>query len=121
MATVTRFPTPDGLRFPSAIEAAFWCCWTRRYPRVALHPQVRIKASRGWPRVDFCHLESKTAVECDSMAWHNSPLARRNDALRDLALAEAGWAVVRVGGREIHNGVGRCVERVFAVIEERTR
>ncbi len=112
-------PTVAGITFASHLEANLYRAWLRRFPFITLHPQVRIVAAKGHPRVDFCHLATKTIAEADGLAWHNSPLARQADAARDAALREVGYEVVRFDGREITANVNGCVEKLYRMILER--
>ncbi len=47
-------------------------------------------------RVDFVYLLARIVIEADSRKHHTALLDRRNDSTRDLDLAAAGFAVIRV-------------------------
>jgi very-short-patch-repair endonuclease len=47
--------------------------------------------------VDFGNPVAKVAIECDGAEWHKD---KQKDAERDAHLAELGWTVYRITGKE---------------------
>lgn len=62
--------------------------------------RLDIALERGEVRID---------VECDGAVYHRDA---RRDSIRDQALSDAGWKVVRLPGREIISDLDSCVSRV---------
>lgn len=62
----------------------------------ALVPEHKFHAKRKW-RIDFAHLETKTAIELDGGNWirgrHNTGSGRKKDAEKLRHLAADGWTV----------------------------
>jgi hypothetical protein len=63
--------------------------------------QVPISDEEGFIGViDFCWPAHRLVVEVDS-TWHDGPLDRTHDALRDARLRSAGWTVMRYRYRDL--------------------
>jgi very-short-patch-repair endonuclease len=68
-------------------------------------------------RVDVAHPAHKLLVELDSRRWHNTSTAFESDRERSNALVAAGWRVVRITWRMIHDdpeGVARLLRSLLA-------
>lgn len=63
--------------------------------------------------VDFAWPDLRVVVEIDS-TWHDGPLDRESDALRDRRLASAGWRVVRLRYRDIVANPHRTIAMLTA-------
>jgi very-short-patch-repair endonuclease len=109
----------DTWTFNSHIEELFWRRWLDLYPgndcSIPLEPQYQV----GRYRIDFAHIESKTAVELDGHASHSSPDAIAHDRKRQRELEAQGWHVIRFGGKEIVQDVKRCVSEVVHILVKR--
>ena len=86
----------------SALEEAFRALCVR----FGLPEGTRQKNTGGaeWVgRVDVAYPEAKLLVELDSRQWHDTSTAFEDDRRRDNALVLAGWRVVRITWRMIHD------------------
>jgi len=63
--------------------------------------------------VDIELHQAPIVIEADG-ATHSLPLQKAKDALRDAALAEAGYQVFRFTGSEINTDAAACIQRVVA-------
>lgn len=92
-----EFDSPLERRMFQALESA------------GLSPKVGVTV-RGY-RLDIAVERGavKIDVECDGAVYHRDA---RRDSIRDQAIGEAGWQVVRLPGREIINDLEACVSRV---------
>ena len=86
----------------SALEASF-----RDLCRLFGLPQGQRQKNAGgeaWiGRVDVAFPQAKLLVELDSRRWHNARLAFENDRQRTNDLVRAGWRVIRITWRMIHD------------------
>ena len=92
----------------SELEAAF----TALCERNGIPPGVRQLNAGGaaWVgRVDVAYPEVRLLVELDSRQWHDTSTAFEDDRRRDNALVLAGWRVIRVTWRMIHDEPDRVV------------
>lgn len=81
---------------------------------VANH-SVLVGESKAFPDIAFVSL--KLAIEVDGWRWHGDQEAFSRDRLRDVALAEVGWQVVRFPGAWVLRRPARfaaCVARIKA-------
>lgn len=62
--------------------------------------------------VDIELHQAPIVIEADG-ATHSLPLQKAKDALRDAALAEAGYQVFRFTGSEINTDAAACIQRVI--------
>lgn len=60
---------------------------------------------------------SKLDIEVDGAAYHRDA---RGDAIRDRALREAGWEVVRLSARDVRRDLAGCVLRVQQLLRSTT-
>jgi very-short-patch-repair endonuclease len=70
-------------------------------------------------RLDAAFLEVRVAVELDGAAFHGSPEARERDTRRDVALAAAGWVVLRFSYRRLTREPEACRREILAVCRQR--
>lgn len=78
----------------STLELEFAQLWEERHPNIDLITQYPF----GRYRLDFCHLQSKVAIECQGGTWvaglgHSSGKGIENDCRKFCRLAGAGWLV----------------------------
>lgn len=73
------------------IESAAWS--SIRYSGLPMLPQYPI----GPYFADFADPDTKVVIECDGRQFHQD---KERDAARDLYMAQRGWTVFRVTGRE---------------------
>ena len=78
--------------------------------RPIVNGQIGLRAMS--PEVDFHWPQHRFIVEIDSVAFHDNPLARKRDAERDAALAEAGWEVLRLRWTDVTEEALRSVQAV---------
>ncbi len=76
----------------SPIEEATWHV-IRGCGKVPMYPQYPVDKYF----VDFGNPVTKIAIECDGKEWHKD---KEKDEKRDKVLAEAGWIVYRISGRD---------------------
>jgi DNA mismatch endonuclease (patch repair protein) len=112
-------------------------------PELALRRALWAAGVRGWRchrrdlpgRPDLAFGRWRVAVQVDGAYWHGHPdhirpgaspywveKIRRNqerDRASDAALAEAGWATVRMWDLDIAEDLDACVARVVAVLRDR--
>lgn len=119
LSTMLRKFKYDTWTFNSHIENLFWQRWLDLYPgndcSIPLEPQYQV----GRYRIDFAHIESKTAIELDGHASHSSPDAIAHDRKRQRELEAQGWHVIRFGGKEIVQDVERCVHEAVDILVKR--
>lgn len=72
------------------IEASIW--HEIRHYGLVMYPQLPV----GPYFVDFGNPHAKVAIECDGKLYHDTA----KDAIRDGVLAERGWRVYRISGRD---------------------
>lgn len=103
----------DG-RFESPIERRLYEALAQQGTR----PQPGLEV--GGYRLDLAiQLDDlKLDVECDGAAFHQD---RRQDAIRDTQLRDAGWEVIRLSGRQINNDLEQCVRAVLEALGDRDR
>lgn len=107
-----RLPKPQGNAKPpdlcgraetspskSPLEREFATRWARIYPDLVLASEVEFHPTRKW-RFDFCHIETKVAVEVEGGIWTNGAHSRgkhfESDAEKYNAALEMGFAVFRL-------------------------
>jgi very-short-patch-repair endonuclease len=74
--------------------------------------------------LDLAVDDVRVGVELDGAAYHDGAAAREHDRRRDVALAAAGWVVLRFGYRRVvddPDGVRREVSAVLAVRRRQLR
>lgn len=79
--------------------------------------QVNAGGSAWIGRVDVAYPRQKLLVELDSRRWHNTSSAFESDRQRSNALVLAGWRVVRITWRMIHDdpaGVARLLASLLS-------
>jgi very-short-patch-repair endonuclease len=52
-------------------------------------------------------------VECDGWEFHSTPTQRARDAAKDKAAEQAGLAMFRYSGRDIHRNAQKCAEEII--------
>ena len=70
--------------------------------------------------VDFANHALKLAIELDGWVFHGDREAFERDRQRDLVLAAAGWLVVRVTWRRLHDEPAALATSLRKVIAGRT-
>jgi hypothetical protein len=69
--------------------------------------QVPLGGDRLVGRVDVVYPEHKLVVELDSRRWHDTSTAFEDDRVRDNSLVAAGWRVIRITWRMLHDDPAR--------------
>lgn len=67
--------------------------------------------------LDFAFPDQKIAIECDGEAFHPA----KRDNFKNYILKKNGWKVFRFWGQEIHNDVGKCVNKIIKEIKKETK
>ena len=92
--------------------------WVRR------EQVCRQKFRREYPlppyTADFCCVELKLILEVDG-ADHFTEAGRERDRVRDEALAEQGYLVVRISGFDVVRGPERVCQGIEERVKERMR
>lgn len=65
-------------------------------------------------RLDFAWPGQRIAVEYDSLDWHGSPDALRDDRRRTAALMDIGWIVIAIVFEDVRHRGGEMVARINA-------
>lgn len=65
-------------------------------------------------RLDFAWPGHRIAVEYDSLDWHGSPDALRDDRRRTAALMDVGWIVIAIVFEDVRHRGGEMVARINA-------
>jgi hypothetical protein len=81
----------------SHLEQQFADLWVSRYPDIDLHSEYRFSPPRRY-RWDFCHLESKVAIEIQGGVWmgksgHSGGTGLVKDYEKLCLAAASGWRV----------------------------
>jgi len=79
----------------TSLELEFATLWEELYPNIDLVFQYRVKRYR----LDFCHVETKTAIECQGGTWtaglgHSSGKGIESDCKKFCTLASMGFVVL---------------------------
>lgn len=98
----------------SYLEQQFADLWLTLYPTIDLHSEYRFSPPRRY-RWDFCHLESKVAIEIQGGVWmRRSGHSGGTGVLKDyekLCLAAAqGWRVFLLAERMITDEYLKLIE-----------
>jgi very-short-patch-repair endonuclease len=72
------------------------------------HVNIRIEGME----VDFAWRDARLVVEVDGYAYHRSPRAFEDDRARDVALAVAGWTVLRFTWAQVTGRPGWVAEAI---------
>lgn len=81
--------------------------------------QVVVPTAAGTFRLDLAFEAERVAVELDGWAFHSSREQRERDMRRDAALAAAGWLVIRLSHRRLHDDPDGCRRDVLAALGAR--
>lgn len=65
--------------------------------------QVDVGGDAWIGRVDLLYPEHRLVIELDSRRWHDSRSAMESDRERDNRLVAAGWRVIRITWRQLHD------------------
>lgn len=82
---------------------------------MGLSPTVQEKI--GKYRLDFAIYGTngkKLCIEVDGYTFHNTPEARRKDAIRDAYLKKLGWEVLRISDRQLKKNLNMCMRKIEA-------
>lgn len=108
--------TAAGPSFDSPVERMFWqACRDAWPPHLSdlLAPQYPVNVRGRQFYLDFALMDGvapgpRVGFEIDGHATHSSPQAIAADRQRQRMLEEAGWRIIRFGGREVHHDARRC-------------
>ncbi len=90
----------------SPIENTFYVAWCAAYPLIEIKRQYPI----GKYRVDFAHLETKTAIELDGHSFHSHKQDRNRDYARQHDIESQGWYILRFTGSQVWSDVESCID-----------
>ena len=105
-ATLTRSELED--RFLAFLDA-------HGLPRPEVN--VHVETAAGWFEVDCLWRRRRVIVELDGYATHGTRAAFERDRARDRALQAAGWRVIRVTWRQLHETPTLVAAELRAMIE----
>lgn len=105
-------PFTPQISYPEKRLTQFWEKLKIPYP---LEPQYHTHGF--W--IDFVHLDSMTAIECDSQAYHSTPEQIARDQWRQEILEREGWYFVRVQARDILKNPVHVTYQIKRTIEQR--
>jgi very-short-patch-repair endonuclease/predicted transcriptional regulator of viral defense system len=107
---VTGSPLED--RFRRLIAKA-------RLPEPVPQFEVRDEDGRFLARVDFAYPAARIAIEIDGFAFHSGRRAWQEDLIRQNALVDAGWLVLRFTKRDITDTADRVVVLIGRALSQR--
>ena len=81
--------------------------------------QFRVRLPFGRVHLDAALPDLKVAIELDGAAFHGSASDRERDTRRDVALAAAGWVVLRFSYRRLTSEPEACRREILAVCRAR--
>ena len=93
---------------------------SRRLPRPDFNPDLFV-AGR-WYQVDCLWRAERVIVELDGRAAHSTAISFETDRARDRAMQAAGWQVVRVTWRQLHEdaeALARDLHRILRAGKKR--
>lgn len=70
----------------------------------------------GWYVVDFYIPSKNLVVECDGDYWHSIPKVKVRDGQKDTYLTRRGYKMLRILGKDIHNGKFDELYQILEVI-----
>jgi very-short-patch-repair endonuclease len=92
---------PEGERIRSRLEGRFkWFLRERRIKRPELNADLFVAGH--FYEADCLWRDERVIVELDARSTHPTPLAFERDRARDRVLQAAGWRIVRVTWRQLH-------------------
>jgi very-short-patch-repair endonuclease len=91
---------------------------THGLPRPATNAGVQVRG--GWFECDCVWHSARLIVELDGRETHMTTAAFERDRARDRALAAAGWRVVRVTWRQLHQRRPLLASELGALLRMRT-
>jgi very-short-patch-repair endonuclease len=106
-STITRSELED--RFLQFLDEA-----ALRTPQV----NANIKIADRWIEADCVWPDDRLIVELDGRATHATPAAFERDRARDRVLQAAGWRVVRVTWRQLHDESVRLTSDLRKLLAE---
>ena len=98
----------------SHLEQQFADLWLSLYPMIDLHSEYRFSPPRRY-RWDFCHLESKVAIEIQGGVWmrrsgHSGGTGLVKDYEKLCLAAAEGWRVFLLADRMITDEYLKLIE-----------
>lgn len=88
----------------SHLEQQFADLWLSLYPHIDLHHEYKFSPPRRY-RWDFCHPETKVAIEINGQIWRKGGHSSGTGLLRDYEklnlAASQGWRVFQLAGEMI--------------------
>jgi Protein of unknown function (DUF559) len=105
-STLTRSELED--RFLAFLDA-------RGLPRPNLNASINVR--RRWMECDCVWRSRRLIVELDGRGSHDTSAAFERDRARDRALHAAGWRLVRVTWRHLHNDSDRLAADLRALLK----
>jgi very-short-patch-repair endonuclease len=97
------------------LEEAFLAFLARvGLPRPRVNHPLRVRGR--WIEADCVWIEERLVVELDGRGAHATLEAFERDRARDRALAAAGWRVVRVTWRHLHDGADALAADLGALL-----
>jgi very-short-patch-repair endonuclease len=106
MATLRSILDAEGIEAQitrSDLEERFFALIDHaRLPKPSLN--LPIRAGAQWFEADAAWPRARLIVELDSRTFHDTASAFESDRAKDRVLLGAGWRVIRITWRQLHNG-----------------
>jgi very-short-patch-repair endonuclease len=93
----------------------------RRHLRAAQLAQPRTNQNIGRWEVDFLWPQERVVVELDSYPFHKDRAAFERDRRKDMALRDAGYAVIRITGRQLKQEPYLVIAHIARALDRATR
>lgn len=107
--------TPGATFVPSELEGRFLSLTAAAgFPMPAQHYGIALRGD--WLEVDFAWPELQVVVELDGRRFHDTPAAFERDRERDRKLQAAGWRVIRITWRQLHDEPASVIRDLRNVI-----
>ena len=57
-------------------------------------------------------IEPNIIIECDGDYWHNRPDMKERDRIKDIALKNAGYTILRFWEHKINTNISECFTKI---------
>jgi hypothetical protein len=95
--------------------------FTRRYALPPPDTNVSMRIGDHWIEADCVWHEQRAIAELDGRAAHHNVHAFESDRARDRALQVAGWAVIRITWRQLHDEPEAIARDLYSLLSPAAR